>query len=148
MPGRLEMIPRIGVDPAQRFVVLGSVGSRSVEIYPKRYWTRNSWRPTLRADLRPTPTGSVLTGTISYPRSLKIFTVLWLSVVAAGMLAAVITSLALLLSGDREDGLASLGAGAFLIVMLAFGSLSVALGNAGGRADEAYLRAWVQQLIG
>jgi hypothetical protein len=148
MPGRREMIPRLGVDPGPRFVVLGRVGSASVEIYPKRYWRQNSWRPTLRGDLRPTPTGSVLNGIISYPRSLKIITVLWLSVVAAGVLAAAIAALTLLLLGNREDGLASLGAAAFLTVMFAFGLLFVVLGNAGGRSDEAYLREWVQQQLG
>lgn len=138
---------RSGLDPDPSRLVLGEVAGRQVRIYARRPLQRQSWRAFLRGELTPTPTGSELIGTFSYPAFVRVFMALWLSVVLGGALCAATTGVILLAEGNSNDGRPSLTIATILTGMFAFGLLIMTIGNSHGRADEKYLRAWVGRAI-
>jgi hypothetical protein len=101
----------------------------------------------LDGELAPTPTGSDLIGKVSYPAFVRVFMALWLFVVLSGAFAAATAGGVLLTQGNTNDGRSSLFVATFLAVMFTFGLLLMTIGNGHGRADEAYLRAWISRAI-
>ena len=124
-------------------IVVGKVSQRRLRLTAMRLGVRNSFRPVLRGELTPASDGCVLTGTIGWHPVVRVFSFLWLTVVAVFFLTGVVGSVGLAVSGQGRSALgmlvfaaAAVGFGAFFAGLLAFGGRL-------GRKDEEFLRDWL-----
>jgi hypothetical protein len=106
---------------------------------------RHSWEPILRCSVAPTPTGSVLAGTVGWPGFTKVFSALWF--VAGSLAAAVIVIRAIVLAalGDLSPGDALV-----VVVPLFFMAFMVGAGAFGAaieRGQITFLKSWLSRRL-
>lgn len=123
--------------------VTGEVSQQRVRLVARRSGIANAWRPRFEGKIGAAGSGSVVSGTVGWSRTVYAFTAGWFGFVA--VLAGIGAVVAILSAISGHSSSAAHGAAFFAACLgfIAVGAALVAGATAAGRRDEQYLRTWL-----
>ena len=126
-------------------VVFGRVSPRGVRLNARPRTMRNSWSPVFRGRLVPDGAGCRLLGRIGWLPFVRVFTAVWLTLVALFGIAATIGSAVLVATGHAAAGAVPMVLVPAAMLVLG-GGLITGAGRAGWR-DADFLRNWLAERL-
>lgn len=123
--------------------VRGEISQQRVTLVALRPGIANAWRPRFEGKIDAAGTGSVVSGTVGWSRTVCVFTVGWFGFITVlagiGAVAAIVSAI----SGHSSSAAHGTAFFAACLGFIAVGAALVAGATAAGRRDEQYLRTWL-----